>query len=68
MDFIDGLYRRREDVKIIRTRHEVTVKAGVVAGAIKKAFEKVPSAAAIIDIDKNLDGDPVLVFEVEEVE
>ena len=77
--FIDGLFQRRQAVKITRTQYGLVIGIRATAKDLKAALAKIPDAARIIDEEDYRDGDAatthkflengsVFVFEVEESE
>lgn len=61
-----GLYKRKSDIKVIRTQHEITIKMNYYAKNFKEAFSRIPDDAKLIDIDVDKDNNDILIFEVEQ--
>ena len=45
----DGLFQRRSEIKITKTQYGLVVGVGTNAEALKKALEKIPNNARLVD-------------------
>jgi len=61
-------YKKCMDMKIVRTRHEITIFIRSSAGSLRKCLYNIPDDAILIDESVDDNQNTILIFEKEQIE